>query len=117
LQQFYGLFLSVFPPQPNDPHRLVTVPFRLQCHPQLLRDNDIPLVYLSSLSGTATYFNRGKSLYTAFTVYFYTSLRRYWTIDRPFFYFKELYRFRLFYKIKKHFLYFQIFIKLFFRHT
>ena len=70
LQQFYELFLLEFPPQPNDPHRLVVKPLSLQCYPRYSRFNDISLVYSSSLSETASHVNQGESLYTTFMVYF-----------------------------------------------
>jgi hypothetical protein len=60
----------VFPPQPNDPHRLVTQPLSLKCYPQYSRSDDIPLVYSSSVTEAATVPIKNESLYTAFTVYF-----------------------------------------------
>jgi hypothetical protein len=45
--EFYELFLSVFPPQRNDPHRPVIQSFHLQCYPRLIRLNDTSLVYSS----------------------------------------------------------------------
>ena len=60
----------MFPPQPNDPHRLVTQPLSLQCYPQYSRSDDISLVYSSSVSEAATVPIKNESLYTTFMVYF-----------------------------------------------
>ena len=70
LQQFYELFLLVFRPQPNDPHRLVTQPLSLKCYPQYSRLDNISFVYSSSLSKAATVPIKNESLYTTFMVYF-----------------------------------------------
>jgi hypothetical protein len=52
------------------PHRLITQPRSLQCHPRYLRSSDILLVYSSSLSKTAVQVNQPEPLYTTFVVYF-----------------------------------------------
>ena len=53
----------MFPPQPNDPHRLVIKPVSLQCHPRYSRSNDISLVYSSSLAKAANHLTKWFTLY------------------------------------------------------
>ena len=59
-----------FPPQPNDPHRLIIRPLSLKCYPQYSRSNNISFVYSSSVTKAATVPIKNKSLYTTFMVYF-----------------------------------------------
>jgi hypothetical protein len=68
LQCSYELFLLLFRTQPDDPHRLVTLPFLLQCHPRILRSSDTSLAYSSSFP------SRKHPQSKAFTLYCFHSL-------------------------------------------
>lgn len=73
---FYELFLLVFPPQPNDPHRLVTRSFRYGVT-LTTPDPMISRLFTRALpTEPQSFLNQKRSLYTTFIVYFQSNPKR-----------------------------------------